>query len=1701
MKKFLPVFLTLLTWGCLHAQTDTLFWFAVPEVSDNNASFDRPIVLRISTYTQAAQVTISQPAGGGMPTQVVNIPPGSFQTVDLTAWIDILETKPPNNLRNYGLQIQSTAPVSMYYEVVSSSCQCNPEIFVLKGQNAMGTDFYIPSQDFLDNNAGYTPQPFSSFDIVATQNNTTVTIIPSNAIVGHAAGVPFSVVLNAGQTFSNTAASNLAAQHLMGSRVTSDKPIAITVKDDLLTGTPYGGCADLGGDQIVPTNILGTEYIAMNGFLNSPGDQLFITATQNGTSISQNGSAVTTINAGQTYQVAVGTGATYIQTSSPAYVWQLSGFGCEIGMDVLPPIICTGSFSVSFTRSTTESLFVSVLVRSGGQNSFLVNGSPAVITSGMFNPVPGTGGQWVIAQVSLPAANYPVGTPITVTNATSLFHLSVIHGGAGSGTRFGYFSNFAKIDIHANATSNDVCLGSTIQLNSDTIPLAVYSWLGPNGFASSQQNPSIANAVYPDSGLYIVTASVLGCLSTPDTVPIEVRPTFAYTRNDTMCPNATFTLPDGSVVNTPGTYVSHLSSVYSCDSIITTNLAVASINIDAGNDVAICNGQNTQLNATGGLIYTWTPTTGLSNANIANPVATPTTTTTYTVSTQVPIGNLMQNGNFSAGNIGFSSSYAYTPPPNTSEGQYWVSTNAQTWNGGMASCGDHTSGSGNMLLVNGATTANVSIYCQTVNVQPNTNYAFSTWLMTLSAGNPAQLQFSVNGSLLGSIFTASNSTCIWQQFYTTWNSGANTTATICIVNQNTLASANDFALDDMSFAELCTATDSVTVTVNPVYANTINAAICQNETYTLPDGTTQVNTTGTYTTHLSTVNGCDSAFTTNLTVYPTYSFNVFQTICPSDLYTLPGGSVVNVSGTYIDTLLTVNGCDSVITTHLTVVAPNITITPDTAICFGSSVQLNANGGLYTYTWTPTAGLSDPNIQNPVATPQQTTSYIVATQVASGDLIANGNFSSGNVGFSSSYTYTTNLYPEGTYYVGSNPNTYHNGFQACPDHTSGSGNMMIVNGAGTAGLSVWCETINVVPNTNYAFGCWGESVASGSPAILQFSINGGLIGPAFNVPNNPCQWQQFYAIWNSGANTTANICIVNQNTTTGGNDFAIDDVSFIGLCNAYDTVTITVNHPDTVAVDTAVCQGVVYTFPAGNTSIISVIDTAHLFNRFGCDSTIVTNLTVHPSPLVTVNDTICLGVTYTLPLGGVVNTSGTYIDTLATIYGCDSIVTTNLVVLPPPTSDEYDTICQNQNFVLPSGTVVTTAGTYIDTLHNNVGCDSVVITHLTVHPTSATSVNDTICQGGSFTLPDGSSVNTAGSYPVTLANQYGCDSVVTTVLTVINVSLSVQPHDVLCNGQTSGSINASATGGVSPYNYVLSQGGSAIANNATGNFSGLGAGNYSVQATDDFGCTASANATVNEPAILSSNDTVKDVRCYGESNGEVIITATGGTPSYVFNLDGTNSLNGIFNSLAAGNYTYTVTDAHGCIDTASVTVTQPQAIVVQLNPDSVTLKLSESAPLSVTTNYGPSANYLWTPTTGLSCFTCPNPVVMVYNDMEYHVEVSVNINGNDCYAYANIPVTVIPNYDLFIPNVFTPNGDGNNDVFRMFGNLTALKFVEVEVFNRIGEKVFSSNDIYFEWDGYYKGRPADAGVYVYQIKTVFIDNHTEKLYKGTVTLLR
>lgn len=244
---------------------------------------------------------------------------------------------------------------------------------------------------------------------------------------------------------------------------------------------------------------------------------------------------------------------------------------------------------------------------------------------------------------------------------------------------------------------------------------------------------------------------------------------------------------------------------------------------------------------------------------------------------------------------------------------------------------------------------------------------------------------------------------------------------------------------------------------------------------------------------------------------------------------------------------------------------------DTILCVGQTLILGPGPGYLSYLW-------DNGSTSPTRTAGVAGNYTCEVrQLDPGsDLVLNGNFSGGAAGFTSGYVPGTGgtyglLSLEGTYAVASNATATHNNFAPCTDHTGG-GNMLVVNGASTAGVSIWCETVSVVPGTDYAFSAWLSTMFSQNPAVLQFTINGQVIGVPFNASLTTCTWQQFYNVWNSGTATSAQICITNQNTQVAGNDFALDDISFNPFCTYSDTIVVdVVAYPDPdIGQDQVVC---------------------------------------------------------------------------------------------------------------------------------------------------------------------------------------------------------------------------------------------------------------------------------------------------------------------------------------------------------------------------------------------------------------------------------------------------------------------------------------------------------------------------------------------------
>lgn len=244
---------------------------------------------------------------------------------------------------------------------------------------------------------------------------------------------------------------------------------------------------------------------------------------------------------------------------------------------------------------------------------------------------------------------------------------------------------------------------------------------------------------------------------------------------------------------------------------------------------------------------------------------------------------------------------------------------------------------------------------------------------------------------------------------------------------------------------------------------------------------------------------------------------------------------------------------------------------DQTIYPGHSVQLSASGAA-TYAWSPATGLSATDIPNPIAMPTETTTYTVTGYP---NLVVNGDFEEGNVGFYSDYNYTTsNISGPGKYAIDYNVSNHYPANSPPTLVGQGhSGKFMMVNGSGIPSNIVWQDTLQVIPHSNYTFSAWTlhlyKSLNDNYQAHLQFSINGESIGEYLPIKT----WTEFTCDWNSGDSGIAILTIKDLSTNDGsGNDFGLDDISLIAtdLCTAQ--VTVNVSYVGQIIRPLPICAG-------------------------------------------------------------------------------------------------------------------------------------------------------------------------------------------------------------------------------------------------------------------------------------------------------------------------------------------------------------------------------------------------------------------------------------------------------------------------------------------------------------------------------------------------
>lgn len=408
---------------------------------------------------------------------------------------------------------------------------------------------------------------------------------------------------------------------------------------------------------------------------------------------------------------------------------------------------------------------------------------------------------------------------------------------------------------------------------------------------------------------------------------------------------------------------------------------------------------------------------------------------------------------------------------------------------------------------------------------------------------------------------------------------------------------------------------------------------------------------------------------------------------------------------------------------------------------------------------------------------------------------------------------------------------------------------------------------------------------------------------------------------------------------------------------------------------------------------------------------------------------------------------------------------------------------------------------------------------------------------------------AGSYSVTITDAGNCTQTATATVGNPNApTATTSSSDPSCNGGNNGTASVTASGGTTPYTYNWSTTPAQVTANATG----LSSGTYTVTISDFAGCSAVSAVTIGNPAPVAAQITSNDtVVCSGNSAS---LFAFGGT-NYIWSTGETTTSITVSNIISDTTILVTATDANGCAGTDTLEITAINASVTISGPN--TLCPGQSGTLiasggntyqwntaetndTITVNPASDSTYSVYGTNSSGCSdsatiainVSPGVEAVVSNDttIGYGAIIQIAADGGDyflwntgettqnitvspevntsymvtitdaygCSDTAIINITVECRHAISIPNIFTPNGDGNNDFIRVHGY--GIASLSVVIYDRWGEKIAEITDRSQAWDGTRKGKPLNSAVFVYILKATFCDG-IEYEEKGNITLIR
>lgn len=862
----------------------------------------------------------------------------------------------------------------------------------------------------------------------------------------------------------------------------------------------------------------------------------------------------------------------------------------------------------------------------------------------------------------------------------------------------------------------------------------------------------------------------------------------------------------------------------------------------------------------------------------------------------------------------------------------------------------------------------------------------------------------------------------------------------------------------------CAGSDTITVTVNdnPLPAIIPDpATVCAGLNLALngnPSGGS-----GTYTTHAWTGAGAGSLSAINTSV------PIFNNIAPGS-YALMYSVTDNL------------GCSGSDTITVTVKAkPTINITPSPATtCAGVGLSMNGNpaggSGVYsTHLWSGAgaAFLSTTNTAATIFNSSSAGSYPL-TYFA---MDTNGCSASDTV----SVTVIVKFIPEATISGGGSVCSGTNATVSIALTGTGPWNFTYTDGTTPVTITGQAVspyffntqtggtyTVTAVSDSN----CTGTSFGGSALVIVNSNPASSIIpDPAsvcsgINLPmnGNPSGGSGIYTThaWTgAGAVSLSDTTVVNPvfNSTTNGLYTLNYTVTDSNGCKGADTITITVFQNPVAAIipdPVNACAGKSIPFngnPTGGSGAYS----SHLWTGAGSAS---------------LSDTIVVNPVFNNAASGTYTLNYTVTDSSGCL-GTDTIIVTVNALPTANITPDPATVCAGGNLALkgnPSGG----SGFY---LHLWTG-------------TGATSLDFTNKDTALF-------INTiVGSYSLTytITDSLGCtnsDTINVTVNALPVVSLAL-PLSVCINQNpfplTGGLPNPPPGTGIYSGNFV-----------SGGSFNPTAAGAGSQTAitytyTDTNNCKNSDTKTISVSPQFGAAISNPGKFCTDDDTVLLSAASPGGVWSVVSG--SASALTGnIFNPSAGdGLYMVKYVIAGACGGSDSVSIVVNKSPVANAGNDVTLINgLSTTLSGSASTTAG---NYLWSPSSGLSCVTCPttkaSPVINTTYVLKY-----TDING--CSDTDAVEITIDQKYLVYVPNMFSPNGDHENDVLYVRGS--GIKSFKLNIYDRWGERVFETEETNNGWDGTYNGKAMNSAVFVYILNVEFINGEKPEPLKGNVTLVR